>query len=129
MTSRQRSLSAASRWLAAAALVLFAPGLSQAESLRFHNETTGPVIIQCSSVVRGGPLMRDKPYLLNVGDKTPEIVLPGNKTINIYEAKVPNRMLFQGVVPASADDQAFNIVLDGARLKVEKRKPKRAERP
>jgi hypothetical protein len=128
MTSRQRSLSAASRWLATAALVLFVPGLSRAESLRFHNETTGPVIIQCSSVDRG-KLMRDRPYLLNVGDKTPEIVLPGNKTITISEANVPNRMLFRGVIPASADDQAFNILLDGPRLKVEKRKPRRADRP
>ena len=73
----------------------------------------------------------DRPsfYLLNVGDKTPEIVLPGNKIITISEAKVPNRMLFQGVIPASVDDQAFNILLDGPRLKVEKRKPKRADRP
>jgi hypothetical protein len=117
------------RWLAAVALVLVAPALGRAESLRFHNETTAPILIQCSSVDRSGKLMRDRPYLLNVGDKTPEIVLPGNKIITISEAKVPNRMLFQGVIPASVDDQAFNILLDGPRLKVEKRKPKRADRP
>jgi hypothetical protein len=124
-----RSLIAVSRYLSAAMLLLFVPALARAEALRFHNETTGPVIIQCSSVVGGTRLMRDRPYLLNVGDKTPDIVLPGNKTITISEAKVPNRVLFQGVIPAGTDDQAFNILLDGQRVKVEKRKPKRGERP
>jgi hypothetical protein len=67
--------------------------------------------------------------MLNPTDKTPGIVLPGNKIITISEAKVPNRVLFQGVIPAGTDDQVFSIKVDGTRLKLEKVRPKRSERP
>jgi hypothetical protein len=114
--------------LLAGFVCLFVAANAPAEVLQFRNETTSTVVIQGSCVVRGA-LVRDRPYLLNAGDKSPDIVLPGNKIITISEAKVPNRVLFQGVIPAGADDQAFNILPDGARVRIEKRKPKRAERP
>jgi hypothetical protein len=116
------------RLLAALVAVVLAPGLAGAEALQFHNETPVSVVIQVTCVVRGA-LVRDRPYLLSPTDKSPAIALPGNKVVTIYEAKVPNRVLFQGVIPAGTDDQVFGIVVDGARVKLEKEKPKRAERP
>jgi hypothetical protein len=128
MNRRTRSPGICPRLLAGAVLLLFAPLAAHAESLHIHNETTTTVLVQSSCVVSGS-LVRNRPYLLNPGDKTPSIVLPGDKRIEIFEAKVPNRVLFRGVIKSSMDDQAFNIVLDGSRLKVEKRKAKRSERP
>jgi hypothetical protein len=112
------------RLLAVLTCTLLLPGLASAESLQIRNDTTFAVVVQGSSVVRGA-LVRDRAHLLSPGDKTPAVVLPGNKIITIYEAKVPNRVLFQGVVPAAAEDQVLNIQVDGARLKLEKQRPKR----
>jgi hypothetical protein len=110
--------------LAGLALALLTPGLARAEMLQFRNETTLAVVIQGACVVRGA-VVRDRPHLLNPNDKSPAIVLPGNKIITIYDAKVPTRILFQGVVPAGADDQIFSIQVDGTRLKLEKQRPMR----
>jgi hypothetical protein len=115
------------RLLAGFFAVLLAPAVANAESLNFRNETPVPVVVQGACVVRG-VLVRDRPYLLAPGDKSPAIALPGNKVITIYEAKVPNRVLFQGVVPAGTDDQVFDIQADGPRVKIEKHRPKRSER-
>jgi hypothetical protein len=125
-----RSSGVCPRLLAGIGALLLTAGLASADSLQIRNETSITVVVQGASVVRGA-LVRDRPYLLNPTDKTPALVLPGNKVITIYEAKVPNRVLFQGVVPAAADDQVFTIQVDGTRLKLEKVKPrpKRTERP
>jgi hypothetical protein len=114
--------------LAGLALVLLTPGPARAEMLHVKNETTTAVVVQAACVVRGA-LVRDRPYLLNANEKSPAINLPGNKVITIYDAKVPTRVLFQGVVPATADDQVYTIQADGARLKLEKQRAKPAARP
>jgi hypothetical protein len=112
------------RFLAIAIALLVVPSLARAETLQFQNQTPVPVVIQLSCVV-GGKLQRDRPHLLNPSDKSPAVSLPGNKLLTIYEAKVPNRMLFQSVIPGGADDQSFSIQVDGTRLKLEKQRPKK----
>lgn len=114
--------------LAGLAALLLTPGLVRAEAVQVKNETSIAVVVQAACVVRG-LAVRDKPYLLNPNDKSPAIVLPGNKVITVYDAKVPTRVLFQGVIPATADDQAFSLQVDGARLKLEKQRAKTPGRP
>ncbi len=83
-----------------------------AEMLMFRNDVNAPVVVQVVSVCRG-IFRRDRPYLLRPGDETtPGIVLPGDKVITISDAKVPNRVLFQGALPASSLDQHFSILPD-----------------
>jgi hypothetical protein len=94
-----------------AVLVCLLPGGAAAEALAFRNECKAPVVVQAVSVFRGR-VFRDKPYLLNPGDTSPNIVLPGDKVITVYDAKVPNRVLFQGALPASPVDQRYGIVPD-----------------
>jgi hypothetical protein len=128
MNRQTRSPGVRPRLLAVVAVVLLGASVAHGQSIRLHNETTIPVLVQGSAVVRGA-LVRDRPYLLNPGDKTPGIRMVGNMLVTVSEANVPNRVLFKGVIPAGMDDQAFNILSDGTRMKVEKRKAKRSERP
>jgi hypothetical protein len=127
MCRRTRSSGFRPCLLAGLTVLVLAPGFALAETLHFRNETPIPVVVQGACVLRGA-LVRDRPYLLQPTDKSPAITLPGNKVITIYDAKVPSRVLFQGVIPAGTDDQIFNIQVDGARLKIEKQRPKRTER-
>ncbi len=94
-----------------AVLVCLLPGAAQAEVLAFRNECKAPVVVQAVSIFRGR-VFRDKPYLLTPGDITPNIVLPGDKVITVYDARVPNRELFKGALPASPVNQAYGIVPD-----------------
>ncbi len=123
---RPRLLGALAAVLGALAAVLLVPGLARSEALRFRNDTPAPVIIQGACVVRGA-LVRDRPHLVHPDEKSPPVVLPGGKVITIYDAKVPNRVLYQGVIPAGVDDQLFSIQPDptGARVKLEKTSAKR----
>jgi hypothetical protein len=116
------------RLVAGVAVLLLTSGLARADSLQFRNDTSAPLIVQGASIAAGNRLVRDRPYLLNPTDQTPGIVLPGNKIITITEAKVPNRVLFQGVIPAGTEDQVFSIKSDGPRVKLEKQRAKRPER-
>jgi hypothetical protein len=85
-----------------------APEVS-AQALHFRNQCPAPVVVQVSFISRG-VFRRDRPHLLNFGDRTPPINLPGDKIVTVYDAKVPNRVLFQGAPPAAANDQYFDIV-------------------
>jgi hypothetical protein len=97
--------------LAALALACCWPGNAEAENLVFRNDCTAPVVVQAVVVFRG-TIRRDKPYLLNPGDMTPAIALPGDKVITVYEARVPNRILFQGAIAAGRKDLFFGVVPD-----------------
>ncbi len=82
--------------LLAVLLVGCCPLCARAETLTFRNECDAAVVVQLASVHRG-VFCRDRPYLLRPGDATtPGIVLPGDKVITVYDAKVPNRVLYQG---------------------------------
>jgi hypothetical protein len=120
---RHRSLGRLRPWLPAVLVCGMLPGAASAEVLAFRNECPGPLVIQAVSVFRG-KVFRDKPYLLKAGDTTPNIVLPGDKVITVYDAKVPNRVLFQGALPASLVNQAYGIVPDRPppKVRMERRK-------
>jgi hypothetical protein len=95
--------------LFALALVCCLPAALQAESLYFRNDCSAPVVVQAVFVFRG-IIRRDKPYLLNPGDTTPAIALPGDKIITVCEAKAPNRVLFQGPIRTGGRDALFGVV-------------------
>ncbi len=109
--------------VAALLLVLLWPALATAGSVTITNDSGAAVIVQAVTVVRGA-VVRDRPYLIAKGDKSPSITLPGNKVVTVYDARVANRILFQGVVTDSADDLYFGIVPDGiaGKMKLEPRK-------
>jgi hypothetical protein len=111
-------------WLWAVLIVCGLPALAAAESLAFRNECTAPMVIQAVSIGPGGAVRRDRPYLLNPGDATPGITLQGDKIITIYDARVPNRVLFQGAIPAGREDLRFGVVPDPmpGRVRIELRR-------
>jgi hypothetical protein len=123
-----RSLGLTRPCLPALLIVCLAPAVTQAETIRFRNETMGPVIVQTSCIVRG-TVQQGPRYLLHPGDMSPAIALPGNKIITIYDnPRNPNRVLFQGTIPAGTEDLSFGIVADAPapRVKIEqKRTPMR----
>ncbi len=92
--------------------VLPAQGL--AEDLIFVNDTKGTVVLQVATVVRGA-VRRGAPVTLGPGDKTKVSVL-GNKLLNLYDARFPNRVLFQGTLAASADNASYSITQPDLRV-------------
>src|SRR5262245_46480166 len=70
------------------ALALMLPAALQAETLTFRNDTNVPVVIQGTCVVRG-KVVHDQPQIIQPNG-TAKIQLPGNKTVNIYDAKNTN---------------------------------------
>ena len=100
------------------------PTFASAGSVTITNDAGAAVIVQAVTVVRGA-IIRDRPYVIAKGDKSPAITLPGNIIVTVYDARVANRILFQGVVKESTDDLLFGIVADGltGKVKLEPRKP------
>ena len=97
--------------LLAVAVLAVAPALAEAAWLGFRNDTKSPVIVQGASAGAGG-VRRGKPHLLYPGDVSwDRLIQPGNKLITIYEYEnnKPNRILFQGTVPALGGDLFFSI--------------------
>jgi hypothetical protein len=101
------------------------PPRVRAETLVFRNDCSVSIIVQLASVHRG-VFSRDRPYLLRPGDATtPGIELPGDKVITVYDAKVPNRVLFQGALPGSTFDRHFRILPDATpRVRVQLQAPR-----
>ena len=93
--------------LIALALPFVLPTQALAETIVFTNDTKGTVVVQVATVIRGA-VRRGTPTTLGPGEKMRVTVL-GNKLINIYDARLPNRMLFQGTIAASPDDCHYAI--------------------
>lgn len=126
MIMRRASLGRFPPRLLAALLVMLLPAAAPAETLIFHNRLKESVFVQASSVFRG-MLKRDRARLVKPGDKTRAISLPGDKIIVISDPFVPNKVLYQGAVPAGRMDLHYDIVLDGtitpAKVTIRIRKP------
>jgi hypothetical protein len=105
------------------------PATLPAETLSFRNDTNSPVMIQGSYVVRG-QVRRDQPILLQPNGVA-KITLPGNKLITVYDARLPNRVLFQDTINASTEDQAYSVLPDKVpgKVKVEEAKPAMMAKP
>jgi hypothetical protein len=83
---------------------------ASAQTLIVRNDASTAVVVQVVSVCRG-VYRRDRPYLLRPGDvTTPGILLPGDKIITVYDATIPNRVLFHGALPARPLDQYFRLL-------------------
>jgi hypothetical protein len=113
------------RWrlsLLALLALTFLPAALRAETIIIQNTTPGAIVVQATSIV-GKQVNRAAPAMLNPNDATPGIQLPGNKVITIYDAKTPNKVLYQGVVPGGNNDLNLGIVWDpktGKIVKLEK---------
>jgi hypothetical protein len=123
MIRQTRSLGFLRPCLPAVLIVCCLPAAASAEVLAFRNECKAPVVVQAVSTFRGR-VFRDRPYMLNTGDATPGIALPGDKLLTIYDAKVPNRIIFQGAIPASPVNALYGIVPDlvPGRVRIEPRR-------
>lgn len=101
---------------------VLSPALVLAEMVLIRNECPGPVVVQVGSVFRG-VLRRDPPQFLGPNEIGAPAQLPGNKIINIHDARNPNRILFQATIPAQIEDQYFGIVVDPlGRIRLEPRR-------
>jgi hypothetical protein len=100
------------------ALVLAActPAVAQAETLSFTNDTNVALVIQGACIVNGA-VRRDQPMLVQPG-AVARITLPGNKLITFYDAKVPNRILYQNTLQASPQDTSYSVQADGNKVKI-----------
>jgi hypothetical protein len=114
--------------LLALALPFLLPAQALAETITFVNDTKGTMVVQLATAVKGG-VRRGPPYTLKPGEKV-SINLPGNKLVNVYDARLPNRPLFQGTIPASTEDGAYSIKQPDPRVpKVEVEMVKPAMKP
>ncbi len=129
--NRQTRSSGCRPCLVAVFALFLLDGGARAEKLLFQNDTSIPVVLQSACVDLGGKLRRDRPYMLGPNDRSPAVVLPGDKIITLYDAKVPSRVLYQGVIPGGTEDQVFSIQINASRtgLKLEKQRSKRPQRP
>jgi hypothetical protein len=98
----------------ALALPFVLPTQGHAEDLVFVNDTKGVLVIQVATVVRGA-VRRGAPVTLKPGDKT-TVSVPGNKLVNLYDARFPNRLLFQGTIPASTDNAMYSVTQPDLRV-------------
>src|SRR5262245_11405672 len=100
-----------------------AQGLMAATSPQgFRNDTSNPVVIQLTCVVQG-VLTQTRPSLVRAGETSPRIDIPArtNKVITVYDARTPNRILFQSAFPGADGVQLYRVKFDmqTGRLKVE----------
>ena len=114
MTRQCNGLWKRAAMLIAVALPFVLPAKGLAEDNVFVNDTKATVVLQVATTVRGR-VIRGAPITLGPGDKTVISVL-GNKLINLYDARFPNRMLFQGTLPASAENAAYSITQPDLRV-------------
>jgi hypothetical protein len=96
----------------AAALALLAGGnfsAARAGSLSFRNDTDGPVIVQCLSIVNNR-VIQGRPHTLQPGDSCSDLIrTPGNKRILVANAKQPKKLFFQDNIIFLGPDQLFSI--------------------
>jgi hypothetical protein len=125
MIGNHRSLGCMCLCLPAVLVVILLPAALHAESITIQNTTATPIVVQATSIV-GKQINRAAPAMLNPNDASPGIQLPGNKVITIYDAKTPNKVLYQGVIPEGKQDLNLGIVVDprtGKFVKLEKLPP------
>jgi hypothetical protein len=126
MIRQTRSLGFLRPCLPAVLIVCFLPTNASAQTLQFRNESNAPIVVQAVGLFRGR-VFRGRPCLLNSGDATPGIDLPGDKLLTIYDAKVPNRVIYQGAIPAGPGPLLYGVVPDvvPGRVRIEPRRPPR----
>ena len=100
--------------LLASLLGLCAPEQSSAAVLGFRNDTNLALAVQVTSLVNNIP-RRGRTQILLPGKFYVEPAVIANKQILIADAKQPTtRILYNGAIPAAANDQLFSIQLEAA---------------
>jgi hypothetical protein len=110
--------------LAAVLAVAADPVTGLAGALGFRNDTSGPVIVQGMSIIRG-QIRAGKRHVLQPGDVGwDQIVAPGSKLIVISDAKQPTRTLYQNTIQFLGNTQFYSIkaVEDPAAKDTQKKK-------
>jgi hypothetical protein len=107
MTRRWRGFLRNGAVLLALSLPLVLPTQALAETIEIVNDTKAIIVVQAAAVVRG-VVRRGTPTTLKPGEKM-TVTVPGNKLINVYDARFPNRTLYQGTIPASPTDGSYSI--------------------
>lgn len=107
MTRQSHGILKTGAILLALTLPFVLPAQALAETIEIVNNTKGTLVVQCAAVIKGA-VRRGAPTTLGPGDKM-TITVPGNKLINVYDARLPNRTLYQGTIPASATDGVYSI--------------------
>jgi hypothetical protein len=107
----------ASRGIAAVVLLGWSAQSASAETLTIRNQSNSAVIVQVAGIHRG-VFRRDRPHLLQPGETTPVLLVPGDKILTLFDAKVLNRILYQGTLPSSSLDRRFVILPDLASSRV-----------
>jgi hypothetical protein len=121
MISNLRKMGSVGPALLAVLIAGALPAAAHAEGLSFRNDTNGPIIVQAGVSVRG-VMKPGRPYLLNPGDSTPAIVMPGDKVIFVFDGKNPNVTLCQVPIAGTPGDKSFNVAPDGGGgVKVDRR--------
>jgi hypothetical protein len=102
----------------------FLPAALPAETVNIRNDSQVALLVQCAYVVNGS-VRRDKPVAIRPGATAPLATLPGAKLITVYDARMPNKVLYQNTIPASKDDQAYKLEPNaaGTRINLEEIKP------
>jgi hypothetical protein len=73
-----------------------------------RNDTQAVVIFQGASVANN-VVRRGRPHVLNPGQEAWEFITPGPKLINIYDARMPGRVLYEGNFLAGNADLFFSF--------------------
>lgn len=89
-------------------------------SIVLKNETSIGIVVQVISTFNGR-LFRDRPYLLSPGESTPQVVMPGNKTVAIGDAKNPAKPKVQLGIPNHKEDATFAIIGTDKPIRLEPR--------
>jgi hypothetical protein len=108
--------------LASCLLAGLAPARSWADKLVFHNDCSSPLVVQAVCLHRG-IVQRERPYVLAPREASREIMVRGERIITIYDARCPNRVLYQGALPAATATQHFSILPEppSPRVKLQRR--------
>jgi hypothetical protein len=92
-------------------IVLVLPAGLQAAWLGFRNDVKVPLIVRANIVVNN-TIRAGKPYVVYPGEISWDAVLqPGNRVIEIRDAKNPKRILFQDTITINKD-AFYSIQLD-----------------
>jgi hypothetical protein len=110
MTRRLSSTGRTGAALFALAVLGLLPAAAAAQSVTFVNDTKVPLVVQLAVGTPRG-VRRLEPHRVYPGDKV-RLMVAGDKLVNVYDARLPNRVLYQGTLPASTEDQQFSMQPD-----------------
>ncbi len=88
------------------------PQVADAEMVTVVNNTSWPVVVQASVLIRGVP-RRDRPYQVLPGAQVMLNLPVGDRILTVTDARNPNRTLLQSILPNSLVNQAWSLNPDG----------------